>query len=106
MIVPPACFQDVRRGFEYLQGCLDLAKTRSTDLRRDFAYARRKLADLKATPRAETLLDDVSLALRATEALAEQGDYDSALTALDHAMTLLPAESRLLADAPRIESRP
>jgi hypothetical protein len=70
--------EEVERGFLYLQGCLDIARTRSTDLSRDFDYVERKLSAARPGLIDRGLFAAVTEALKTSRQLADQGRYEQA----------------------------
>lgn len=74
--------EEVQRGFLYLQGCLDIAKSRGMDLSRDFDYVERKLSAAKPCLIDRGLFVAVTEALKACRQLAVQGCYEQADDAL------------------------
>jgi hypothetical protein len=70
--------EEVERGFLYLQGCLDIARTRSTDLSRDFDYVERKLSAARPGLIDRGLFAAVIEALKTSRQLADQGRYEQA----------------------------
>lgn len=74
--------EEVERGFLYLQGCLDIARSRSTDLSRDFDYVERKLSAARPGLVDRGLFAAVSEALKLSRRLADEGRYEQADDAL------------------------
>lgn len=70
--------EEVQRGFLYLQGCLDIAKSRGMDLSRDFDYVERKLTAAKPCLIDRGLFAAVTEALQTCRKLADQGRYQQA----------------------------
>lgn len=70
--------EEVQRGFLYLQGCLDIAKSRGMDLSRDFDYVERKLTAARPCLVDRGLFVAVTEALKTCRQLAEQGRYEQA----------------------------
>ena len=70
--------EEVERGFLYLQGCLDIARARSTDLSRDFDYVERKLTAARPGLVDRGLFVAVTEALKTCRRLADEGRYEQA----------------------------
>lgn len=70
--------EEVERGFLYLQGCLDIARSRSTDLSRDFDYVERKLSAARTGLVDRGLFGAVTEALKVCRRLADEGRYEQA----------------------------
>lgn len=70
--------EEVERGFLYLQGCLDIARSRSTDLSRDFDYVERKLSAARPGLVDRGLFMAVTEALKTCRRLADEGRYEQA----------------------------
>lgn len=70
--------EEIQRGFLYLQGCLDIAKSRGMDLSRDFDYVERKLTAAKPCLIDRGLFVAVTEALKTCRQLADQGRYEQA----------------------------
>jgi len=70
--------EEVQRGFLYLQGCLDIAKSRGMDLSRDFDYVERKLTAARPCLIDRGLFVAVTEALKTCRQLADQGRYEQA----------------------------
>lgn len=74
--------EEVERGFQYLQGCLDIARTRSTDLSRDFDYVERKLSAARGGLVDRGLYVALSEAVKTCRMSADSGDFTSAEAAI------------------------
>jgi hypothetical protein len=97
--------EEVERGFLYLQGCLDIARSRNTDLSRDFDYVERKLSAARPGLMDRGLFAAVTEALKLCRQLADQGRYEQADDTLSAISGRLKSASPQESNAGRVYPR-
>jgi hypothetical protein len=97
-----ARIRDLERGLQYLRGCLDLARERTTELRGDYAYVEKKIAAATEVLAAAGLLAPIHRAVMSSRVAAVAQHLEAADEAITQAEQLLRA--RLTQPAPRLDS--